>query len=238
MGISMTSTNTRWIALALFLLIGILSEPLTWGFSLSRYKLTPLTFPSHGAFPQELCGHTWKLEAQGGQSYVFVSEDGTHVLKFFKDQPRPCLPLASYKAQKNKKLRRTLTGYSLIYERCPALSGIICLHTQSSSPIPATLIDRLGISHTIDLNSYLFVLQHKAEELQPPSSPAEKEALLTETAALLQTLALNHLKDHDPRLHLNLGKLGGSLIVIDPGKIADCDHPSTELPHKFIEFIR
>jgi hypothetical protein len=228
----------RWIGFALFLLLGLLVEPLTWGFSLSRYQLTPLLFQSFGTFPQHLLGQTWKLEAEGGQSYVFISQDGTHVLKFFKDQPRPWLKLASYEAQKNKKLHRTLTGYSLIYERCPALSGIVCIHTQTSSSIPATLIDRLGIVHTIDLSSYLFVLQEKAESLEAPKSDDEKQALLTETSLLVQTLASHRLKDHDPRLHLNLGRLGQHLIVIDPGKISDCESPSTQLPDKFMEFIQ
>ncbi len=229
---------TRWLGLILFLTIGFLSETITWGFSLSRYHLTTLPFTSHGAFPDYLKGQTWKLEAQGGQSYVFVSQDNTHVLKFFKDQPRPYLKLSSYQAQKNKKLHRTLKGYTLIQEKCPSLSGIVYIHTQSSSPIPATLIDRLGSPHTIDLNSYLFVLQQKADILQSPQTPSEKEALSQETTTLLQTLASHHLKDHDPRLHLNLGRIGNELIVIDPGKIAECENPSTELPEKFLEFVR
>lgn len=228
----MRPLSVRLLALSMFILIGALSEPLTWDFSLSRHKLTPLTFPSFGTFPKHLQGQTWKLDAQGGQSFVFISEDGSHVLKFFKDQPRPWIPLAGYNAQKNKKLHRTLTGYSLIYERCPELSGITCLHTQSSAPIPATLIDRLGIAHTIDLSSYLFALQEKAEELRPTAE------LFTEAKNLIQTLSNSHLKDHDPRLHLNLGRLNGKLIVIDPGKIGHSENPSTELPDKFMEFLQ
>jgi hypothetical protein len=228
----------RLLGLILFLTVGFLSESITWGFSLSRYHLTNLPFPSHGAFPEHLKGQTWQLEAQGGQSYVFVSQDGSHVLKFFKDQPRPYLKLTSYQAQKNKKLHRTLKGYTLIQEKCPSLSGIVHIHTQPSSPIPATLIDRLGSPSTIDLNSYLFVLQQKADSLQPPKNLAEKETLFQETTTLLKTLASHHLTDHDPRLHLNLGRIGNELILIDPGKIAECESPSTELPEKFLEFLR
>lgn len=225
----------RWIALALFFLVGALVEPLTWGFSLHRHHLPP-HHTYLGDFPLKLSDQTWTLKAQGGQSYVFISEDGSYVLKLFKDQPRPWLQLPSYRAKKNKKLLRTLTGYQLIYDRCPDLSGIVCLNTPSS--IPATLIDRLGIHHTVDLRSYLFVLQRKAEPVRPPTTPAEKESLLSATTHLLQTLSSHQLQDHDPRLHLNLGLLEGRLILIDPGKIALSDHPSTELPDKFIEFIR
>lgn len=227
----------RVIGLSLFLLVGFLSESITWEFTLNRYKLTPLPFSSMGDFPLELKGKTWRLDAQGGQSYVFVSEDGTHVLKFFKDQPRPWLKLSSYQVQKNKKLHRTLMGYALIQERCPDLSGIVSLHTQPSGSIPATLVDRLGNRHIIDLDGYLFVLQKKAGLLTPPQSPEEKEKLLQETSALLQTLTSHHLSDHDPRLHLNLGKIDSKLILIDPGKIAESDTPP-QLPDKFLEFIQ
>ncbi len=228
----------RLIGLVLFLLVGFLSESITWEFTLNRHKLTSLPFASSGHFPAELKGQTWKLQAQGGQSYVFVSEDGTRVLKFFKDQPRPWLKLTSYQALKNKKLHRTLLGYTLMQERCPEVSGIVSLHTEPSTSIPATLIDRLGNQHTIDLDSYLFVLQKKAELLEPPQNSTEKEHLLQEISSLLQTLASHHLTDHDPRLHLNLGRIGSKLVLIDPGKIAESETPSSELPDKFLEFIR
>lgn len=204
----------RIAALALFLLIGVVVEPITWGFSLHRYQLMPTSVTSRGSFPKMLAGQKWVLQSQGGQSYVFFSEDYPFVLKFFKDQPRPYLKYPSYLALKMKKLHRTLNGYSLIYDRCPDLSGIICLHTQRTHSIPATLIDRLGIHHSVDLNDYLFVLQHKAEHIEPKNLQASAESII-------QTLSSHHLTDHDPRLHKNLGTLDGHLIVIDPGRIVE-----------------
>lgn len=230
--------KSRLIGLILYILIGVLTEPLTWGFELGRYRLIPTAVIGAGTFPQELQGQTWRLEAQGGQSYVFISQDGTHVLKFFKDEPRPYLKLPSYLALKTKKLHRTLTGYALLHNRCQDLSGTVCIHTHSTAPIAATLIDRLGISHSVDLNAYLFVLQKKAEELKPPTTPEEKEALISAVSALVQTLSLKHLSDHDPRLHLNLGTVENKLIVIDPGRIAETSTPTTTLPEKFLEFLR
>ncbi len=207
----------RIAALVLFLLIGVVVEPLTWGFSLHRYELIPTAVTSRGGFPSALAGQKWFLQAQGGQSYVFFSEDNRYVLKFFKDQPRPYLKYPSYVALKMKKLHRTLSGYSLIYDRCHDLSGLVCLHTQSSHPIPATLIDRIGMTHSVDLNDYLFVLQHKAEIL-------ERHDVKASAQSIIQALSTHHLTDHDPRLHKNLGTLDGHLIVIDPGRIVEC-HP-------------
>jgi hypothetical protein len=82
------------------------------------------------------------------------------------------------------------------------------------------------------------VLQHRAEELTAPSTPAEKKHLLDSATKLMQTLSLHHLQDHDPRLHLNLGWLEQALIVMDPGRIAHCDVPQSELPNKFTEFAK
>jgi len=219
----------RLIALVCFLLVGLLVKPITWGFSLSRYRLIPTEIEPAGSFPHELKSKTWKLYAQGGQSYVFVS--GDYVLKFFKDEPRAWVKWPSYQALKAKKLKRTLNGYSLIYSRCPDLSGIVCIHTARNSPIPATLVDRIGVQNKVDLNDYLFVLQRKAEELPLPTSAHE-------VAALVQELASHQLQDHDPRLHLNLGILDGRLIVLDPGRIVDEPNPNPTLPDKFLEFLR
>ncbi len=230
----------RLISLAAFLFVGIASDSFSWGFSLARHQLAaPSSFASHGEFPAPLLNQTWTLFAEGGQSYVFISEDETHVLKFFKDQPRPWLQWPSYQAKKNKKLTRTLSGYALIYERCRYLSGIVFFHPQiSSSSLPATLIDRLGISHPIDLKSYLFVLQKKAQPLKRPTTLNEKKQLLGDVNHLVNTLNQAHLQDHDPRLHLNLGMSEGRLILIDPGRIVQCNDPQPLPPAKIEELLQ
>lgn len=237
---SMKPSFLRILGLAIFLSIGALSNRATWEFSLARHKLsTLLPFANLGDFPPSLLAQRWVLSAEGGQSYVFFSQDGSYVLKFFKDQPRPWLRWPAYQAQKNKKLIRTLTGYSLFMERCHSISGLQFLHVQAKNkPLPAILIDRLGIAHSVDLQSYLFVLQRRAKPLIPPASSEEKEQLLAETSLLLKTLAKSHLKDHDPRFHLNLGHLDGKLIVMDPGRIAHSTDTSQALPDKFYEFLR
>jgi hypothetical protein len=230
----------RLISLAVFFTLGKLAESVTWEFSLNRHLIaSSLPFRAYGEFPPSLLGQTWTLKACGGQSYVFFSQDGSYVLKFFKDQPRPWLKWPAYLAQKNKKLHRTLTGYSLFQERCPSLSGVTCLHFQPTSyPLPATLIDRLGITSTIDLKSYLFVLQKKGIPLKAPVTSQEKQQLISAATDLLLALSCAHLKDHDPRFHLNLGYLDQKLIVMDPGRMAHSSEPAQQLPEKFYEFIK
>jgi hypothetical protein len=226
----------RLVALTAFFSLGPLLDHLTWEFSLARHKISgPLLSSETSAFP---CNQTWTLSAKGGQSYVFFSQDGAYVLKFFKDQPRPYLKWPAYLAQKNKKLARTLSGYTLFQQRCPEISASLLLHFEpTSSPLPAILIDRCHISHSVDLSSYLFVLQERVVPLKKPSSLEEKQNILTQVSTLLQTVAKAHLKDHDPRLHLNLGYLGEQLVVTDPGRIALSSDDSFEMTKKLLNFI-
>lgn len=224
----------RLLALALFLSMSPLLDSATWEFSLARHRVSGSETTLQGEFP---FNQTWQLSAQGGQSHVFFSQDGIHVLKFFKDQPRPYIKWPAYLSQKNKKLVRTLSGYTLFQERCPEISATVLLHfTPTASPLPATLIDRLGIAHTVDLRSYLFVLQKKAAPLKRPTSLEEKTILITQVSTLLQTTANAHLKDHDPRLHLNLGYLDGKLVVTDPGRMTEAPDYPIETTRKLLSF--
>jgi len=199
------------LSYALFFASAPLIEKATWEFSLPRYVAPGAPSAQKTAFPAH---QTWVLEAKGGQSLVFFSEDGQYVLKFFQDQPRPYHLLPSYRARKAKKLARTLNGYTLLHELCPHLSATVLNHFQKTvDPLPARLIDRLGIAHDVDLSAYLFVLQKRAAPLERVN-PQELETLIN-------TLASSHLQDHDHRLSQNLGLLDGTLVILDPGRIAE-----------------
>lgn len=216
----------------LFVLTDHFTEKATWGFTTARLHTThDLGFSNRGD-PTSYLHQKFYLFAQGGQSYTFVSQDGTTVLKLFKDMPRPWLALASYQQKKLGKLRRTLKGYALAFDRLQKLTGLIALHlkTTPSSPLPVTLVDRLNISHTVDLSSIYFILQHRAQPLSShPFSLSQVQKLIEERCAA-------HLADHDPRLHLNLGWKDQELIFIDPGRFVHNPRPSPDLPEKFLKY--
>ena len=201
--------------LLLFALAYHLCDKVTWGFTLARLHTTyDLNLANH-TDPTPYLHQKFYLRDQGGQSYVFFSEDDTLVLKVFKDMPRPWLIFPSYQKKKIGKLRRTLTGYTLAFEHIPTNTALLSLHLKpSSTPLMASLVDRLNITHTADLSSVYFVVQRKAEPLSSrPFDPAELQQLLGR-------LESAHLCDHDHRLHLNLGWVDDELVFLDPGRFA------------------
>jgi hypothetical protein len=205
----------------------------TWGFTIARLKTShDLGFTPCGADPRPYLSQKFYLRDQGGQSYVFISADHQYILKFFKDMPRPWIPFSGYQQKKLGKLKRTLKGYDLAYHRLPKETGLISLHTAlTSTPIPATLVDRLNIEHAVDLSSVYFILQKTADPL-PKELGSES---LLQIRQLLQRRASAQIADHDPRLHLNLGWVDGHPIFIDPGRFVEEANPSSDLPPKFLE---
>ena len=217
-----------------FALLGLayfLTDLATWGFTIARLRTSLPLGPSDGVDPYLYLEQKFYLKAQGGQSYVFVSSDGKTILKFFKDMPRPWIPFANYQTKKLSKLKRTLTGYQLAFERLRKESGLLYLHLRPTSTfLPAILIDRLNIEHSIDLSSTYFILQKRAAPLADLSADT-----LSQISNLLQKRASQHISDHDPRLQSNLGWCDGQLVFIDPGRFVEDTHASAELPLKFVE---
>lgn len=220
--------------LGCFALAYFLCDHATWGFTTARLQTThDLGFFPPQDDPRPFLQQKFYLRDQGGQSYVFISEDGQYVLKFFKDMPRPWLPWPSYQKKKFGKLKRTLTGYQLAYDRLRHETGLLYLHLSPTSfTLPVVLIDRLHIAHTLDLSSVYFVLQKRAEPLTTPQN------FLPQIHRLLEKRSSAQIADHDPRLHSNLGWIDHHLVFIDPGRFTHDPRATSDLPAKFLDSIQ
>jgi hypothetical protein len=186
-----------------------LCEKATWGFTVARLLTSHDLNFSNYEDPVPYLNQTFYLKDQGGQSFVFFSEDGRTVLKFFKDMPRPWLLWPSYQKKKLSKLSRTLQGYTLAMERLPESSALLALHFKTTKePLFVTLVDRLHIAHRVDLSKVYFALQRKVD-------PLSSETPLT---PLLEELKKAGLTDHDHRLEQNIGQDRGRLVFLDPGR--------------------
>jgi hypothetical protein len=216
----------------IFALAYFLTDLATWGFTIARLRTAQPLGPSEGIDPYLYLRQKFYLKDQGGQSYVFISSDEKYVLKFFKDMPRPWIPFPNYQKKKLGKLKRTLHGYHLAFERLPQETGLLYLHLSPTlTPLPAILVDRLLIEHSVDLSSTYFVLQKRA-------APLTKKPALSQVSELLQKRASVHIADHDPRLHTNLGWIDNHLVFIDPGRFVEDQNASSELPRKFLEHFQ
>jgi hypothetical protein len=179
---------------------------------------------------------------KGAQSYVFASEDGKYVLKFFKFKHlHPsifinALPsigfLKSYKekqiARKERKLFGVFNSYKLAYEVDKNESGLIFiqLNTEKNPARQATIFDKIGIKRTIDLQQYPFVLQYKGETLRVVLDKLLKkqdiETAKTRLGQILNLYADEYSKgvyDHDHGVMQNTGFIDDKPIHLDVGKL-------------------
>ena len=174
---------------------------------------------------------------KGAQSYVFASQDGKYVLKFFKFQHLRLPPflntiplphaLDDWRRAKQEKKEAELTklfqSYKLAFDEVKDESGLIFIHLNKSSDLNCrvALVDRLNIQHSVDADGLEFVLQKRASLVLPTlKAQQEKKALLESLAKLLHTLDQKEIYDRDSHLTKNFGFIGDQAILIDCGSLA------------------
>lgn len=222
----------------------------TDGFSIARIR-SELTFDSRWdpssfesptpSFLHSLLSQPFHYLACGGQSFAFASEDGNYVIKFFKHRFRKpysyfyqfSLPKFLHSLQERKrkkaffKLERDFNSYKLAFEHLKEESGLLYIHLNKGGHLPKdfTLVDKLGIYHSIDLNQFEFVLQKKADLAYPSIEKWIKnndlvsfEMAMDQTIDLILSRCKKGIFDEDPKLHRNLGFIGTTPIFIDVGR--------------------
>ncbi len=223
------------------------------------FKLTKIT----SNFPQaEACeSHTLPRELEqtltqrftylgrGLQSFAFVSEDQTTVLKIFNNRYQrkifwlslipSCQEKADYFTFKLGKLR---DSYKLAFSEMQAETGLLYLHLSPTSHLNRTVFveDKLGIAHPIHLDSTGFALQKKGtlaythlSELMRAEKQEEAKAALNSMVQLIVSRCKKGIADNDPLIRTNLGFLKDRPFYIDIGPFSresgECN-PETHLP--------
>lgn len=161
----------------------------------------------------------------GKQSFVFVSQDGLYVLKFF-DRSR-------YRQWRNKvharaKMEQAVRGYLVANRVDRDHVAILYMHQASKNlnlPVIA-LSDRFGLTHKIDLTLVPFVLQRKAVPTRVLISEYldRGDCLAVQKAfdALKQMYVDEHQRgvlDLDRNLMHNTGFIGNTPIRMDAGRL-------------------
>lgn len=179
----------------------------------------------------------------GGQSWVFISEDGQYVIKFFKFSftwydlfkrlPLPTF-LESYRPQMTQKQigkrKRLLNGYALAYNKMREESLLVAtfLNGKHAGQTTVRIRDKIGIEHCLDVKDKPFVIQRTGVSLIQHLAPLMKEGRNQEAQeALCSVLNLiahrceQGLKDEDNRLFCNLGFIGKQAVYLDAGAIVE-----------------
>lgn len=213
----------RWI---LYLLIFIATERFcyfqTGSFSLSKmlYEQSPPS-PTHASSSIELTEPLRFLGA-GKQFYAFETADGKYVVKFMKWSRRRPLDWLE-KIPFSKKYRETHSKRApFILNSCHLALKNLPEETQLVIPKPQetfTLIDKLGIFHTVPSASTHFYVQRRATPFADyyREHQCDTRELLS---SFIHTVALQcrqRVRNLDPMIGRNYGVADEKVILLDIG---------------------
>ena len=199
------------------------------------WDLTPLA-PEERKKALQALHQPYIYLGKGCQSYVFASQDGQFVLKFFKYQrfrPQAWLnPLRSFpdmsrfvqeKAQKReKKLLSFMKSWQIAFNELKEQSGLLVMHLNKTEDHwgTITLMDRLGTPYLVHLDQTEFYLQKKGilleEHLLTLIRKGEIERAKKLIDKLLQIIISEYergIGDRDHALLQNTGILPGDEII-------------------------
>lgn len=183
---------------------------------------------------------------KGAQVYAFESQDKKYVLKFFKFKHiRPSLfiewlppigPLEAFKKQKSEKkankVRNIFRGYKIAYDRDRNYSGLLYIHLNKSSDInlQATLIDKIGLKHLVNLDDTVFILQKRGETFRSRLAKdlargdlARAETHIHQILNMYLDEYANGVFDRDHGVMQNSGFIDEEPFHLDVGKFSSAD---------------
>lgn len=166
---------------------------------------------------------------KGRQCFVFESEDGLYVVKFFNQKylKDPWYAFLMKGEKKKRQLRRKFyqESYSIAYREFG--DGLVYLHLGPSGPLPPLhCLDRAHGEHQIDLSGVPFVLQRKGTLIYPwLRQVMQREGIeglkkqLDAYVAVIQQRIDKKIGDIDQDVANNWGYIDGKLVQLDPGRL-------------------
>jgi len=191
---------------------------------------------------QGILNQNFSYLGQGNQTYAFISDDGKHVLKFFKFghlKPKEWLkwipdigPIKQMKkntrdSQENK-LQRIFQGHWIALTHNKENCGLITAQLDPSSKYDQSVEvrDRIGVIRTINLNTTVFALQEKAlvarelfNKYLMQNDLKQTELLIDKIFELYRNEYSRCVYDRDHNVIDNVGFSKGKAIHIDVGKL-------------------
>jgi hypothetical protein len=198
--------------------------------------------PEHLASVKEILSTPFYYLGKGCQSYVFEDKSKTYVIKFLKYQRyRPTnflynfdfIPwVSSYcearTARKLEKVHNVYQSWKTALVMAPEETGVLFIHLNKEHIFDRTLTvyDKMGLEHQIDLNSVEFLLQKKAQMIQPylenlirTGQTAKAEAFLKGMLDRIVSGFQRGISDNDYALLQNTGVSDDKAVYIDVGQI-------------------
>jgi len=207
----------------------------------SRWETAPLS-PSEKEKIGQALNQEYTYLGKGCQAYVFGSQDGQYVLKFFKFQrfrpqiwfePFTFIPaVENYQHEKGVerklKLDKVMMSWMIAYEYLSKDTGVLYVHLNKTNSWNMTLNirDKLGMSYPVDVDKMEFLLQRQAIMLCPKIEALMKQGSVAQAKNLIDSLLVMLLleysrgfADNDHALMQNTGVLDDRPIHIDVGQL-------------------
>ncbi len=214
----------RLFSLIAFYWIGTLCLTQTDGFIISNIRSNMTPDPrwepnSPQVFEKSLFNMPFHYLSSGGQSYVFASLDGKHVIKFFKHHRLQ---------RKPKKLERDFNSYIIAKNLLENQTGLVYVHLNKTHNLNQTisLVDKLGISHKINLDEYEFIVQKRVELVFPyleklirTGQEEKAHKAIDSLLSIMSTRSQLNIYDEDARIQRNFGFLEDGAIILDVGRL-------------------
>jgi hypothetical protein len=208
------------------------------------FETRPLTVEETQEVDQAL-SQNYTYFGCGGQAYVFFSNDGNYVIKFFKQRHfrepthlnyipfiKRYRDLKFYK--RRKRIQEEYGSYKIGFEQLPYETALVYLHLNKTSHLNKSIVfkDKFNMEHKIDLDKTDFILQRRAELVHDRINRQMAEGDLEgakQTVSSIINLIVTRCKkgytDKDPNISTNCGMLTDHAIKIDVGRFT----PSTRI---------
>ncbi len=202
---------------------------------------------------------------KGCQSYVFASEDGEYVLKFFKyKRYRPqfyfywftFLPyyqeyLDRKIDSKQQQLDRLFTSSTIGFDHLPKETALVYIHLNKTDYLNKRVKfrDKIGREHELEMDSMEFMIQRRGEMLCPVidqmMAEGKEEQAKQMLSGLFEMILAEYrsgLADTDHALMQNTGVIDGRAFQLDVGRfvadpiVANPDYYHQEIFNKFYLF--
>lgn len=164
---------------------------------------------------------------KGAQSFVFESADHQFVIKFFKKKhlENHFWHTSAQRQRHTGRKELLFSGCLLAFNRMKEECGLVYMHLTNEHIEPqfVTLIDKLGMSHAIDLQRAAFYVQKKGEAI------GDLSHYCAELQHLIQARNARGITDRDPALQQNLALLNGHLFFIDVGQFELANYSSKDM---------
>lgn len=191
---------------------------------------------------QQILDQKFSYIGKGAQCYAFVSKDGQYVLKFFKFKhlkPNfaveylPSIPpFQAFKEssidRKKRKLIKVFDGYDLAFRENRDNAKLIYLHLVPTQNLhmKVTVIDKLGLERTIDLDEVVFLVQKKGDTLRTRLKAFLNQHQVAEAKQAMMSILGMYISeyekgiyDHDHGILHNTGFIDDQPFHLDVGNL-------------------